>query len=230
MKKIIIYTTNDEIISLKLVNQVISSHIYKDYKIDILISKPNFIRKIKILFVILLFGSIKNLFKKLRNKITINDILKKNGNCKLVNQVNKNYDYGLSIYCTSKISIENFKIYNFHLGNLKTQRGSFIFFYKFIKNWKNVYLTFHEIGEKYDVGKILNERKINLDDNCAATDIIFAYLENIDFLNESIKLIRTVPKKEYTNYDKLHLVPSFPNLLCKILIYYLKRLKSFINI
>ena len=229
MKKIIIYTTDDELVSLKLVNHIVCSDTYKNYKIDIFLSKPNFIRKIKILFVILLFGSIINLFKNIKKKISIRDIIQNNNNCSLVNIIDQNYDYGLSVYCTSKISLQKFKIYNFHLGSLQTQRGSFIFFYKFFKNWENIYLTFHEIGEKFDVGKILNERKILLDDKCSATDIIFSYLQNMDFLNESIKLVGTNVKKEYLNYEKLHLVPSFATLFIKILFYYFKRFRYFFS-
>ena len=52
MKNIIIYTTNDKIVSLHLVNKIVSLKKFKNCNIDILISKPNFIRKIKILIVI----------------------------------------------------------------------------------------------------------------------------------------------------------------------------------
>ena len=44
------------------------------------------------------------------------EIIKNNNNCKIVNQVNENYEYGLSVYCSSKIKLQNFKIFNFHLG------------------------------------------------------------------------------------------------------------------
>ena len=55
MKNIIIYTTNDKIVSLHLVNKIISLERYKDYKIDIFLTKPSFIRKIKIFLVIFFF-------------------------------------------------------------------------------------------------------------------------------------------------------------------------------
>ena len=158
MKKIIIYSTYDKIISLKLVNKIISNPNYKNYKFDILLTKPNFLRKIKILIVILLFGSIKDFLKRINNKISISEIVEKNKQCKVVTKITEKYDFGLSVYCSSKIQVENFKIYNFHLGSLINQRGSFIFFYKFINDWKSVFLTFHEISERFDVGKIINER------------------------------------------------------------------------
>ena len=78
--------------------------------------------------------------------------------------------------------MQNFKIYNFHLGSLKNQRGSFIFFYKFIKNWNKISLTFHEISEKFDVGKIINERELDLKEDCKATDI-FSLPEQQRFFN-----------------------------------------------
>ena len=129
MKKIIIYTTNDKFLSLKLVDKIISNDIYKNFKIDIIITKASLIRKIKILIVLIFFGSLKDLFHNLKSRISIKDILQKNKNCKIVDSVNDNYEYGLSVYCASKIKLQDFKIYNFHLGNLQTQRGSFIFFY-----------------------------------------------------------------------------------------------------
>ncbi len=213
MRKIIIYTTNDEYLSLKLVDKIISNDIYKNFKIDILITKANFIRKIKIMFVFLFFGSLKDLFLNLRSKVSIKDILKKNKNCKIVDGVNQKYEYGLSVYCTSKIKLQDFKIYNFHLGNLQSQRGSFIFFYKFIKDWNSVTLTFHEITEKFDVGKIVNEKKISLEENCKATDIFFIYIKNFDFLIESLNLIESRRKKEYLEYEKINVVPTFINLI-----------------
>ena len=213
MRRIIIYTTNDEFLSLKLVDKIISNDIYKNFKIDILITKANFIRKIKIMFVFLFFGSLKDLFLNLRSKVSIKDIVKKNKNCKIIDGVNQKYEYGLSVYCTSKIKLQDFKIYNFHLGSLQFQRGSFIFFYKFIKDWNSVTLTFHEISEKFDVGKIVNEKKILLEENCKATDIFFIYIKNFDFLIESLNLIESSRKKEYLEYDKINVVPTFINLI-----------------
>ena len=113
MRRIIIYTTSDEYLSLKLVDKIISNDIYKNFKIDILITKANFIRKIKIMFVFLFFGSLKDLFLNLRSKVSIKDIVKKNKNCKIIDGVNQKYEYGLSVYCTSKIKLQDFKIYNF---------------------------------------------------------------------------------------------------------------------
>tara|TARA_A100001015_G_scaffold117651_1_gene130499 strand:- start:1069 stop:1740 length:672 start_codon:yes stop_codon:yes gene_type:complete len=223
MKKIIIYTTHDEVISLHLVNSIIADPQFKNYKIDIKLSYPSFLRKIKILFVIIFFGSIKIFLKSLQNKISLKNILDNNKNCKIIKNVIDDYDYGLSVYCSEKIQTQNFKIYNFHLGNLKYQRGSFIFFYKFIKNWDKISLTFHEISEKFDVGKIINEREINLKENCKATDIFFLYLNNKDFLIQSIHKITNDENKEYKNYDKLHLVPGLFKLLFLITNYYLKK-------
>ena len=82
----------------------------------------------------------------------------KNKNCTLIEEVKNDYEFGLSVYCSSKIKLQKYKIYNFHLGSLFNQRGSFIF-YKFIKKWDKVSLTFHEIGERFDVGKLLMKEK-----------------------------------------------------------------------
>ena len=223
MKKVIIYTTKDEVISLHLVNSIVTDPKFENCKIDIKLSNPSFLRKIKILLVIIFFGSIKTFFKNLKNKISLTEILNNNKNCKVVKNVIGEYDYGLSVYCSEKIQMQNFKIYNFHLGSLKNQRGSFIFFYKFIKNWNKISLTFHEISEKFDVGKIINERELDLKEDCKATDIFFLYLNNKDFLIQSINKISNFENKEHKNYDKLHLVPSMFKLLFLITNYFVKK-------
>tara|TARA_B100000963_G_C22621051_1_gene669992 strand:- start:1230 stop:1910 length:681 start_codon:yes stop_codon:yes gene_type:complete len=226
MKKIIIYTTNDKVISLQLVNKIISHDKFKDYKFDIILVKAEFLRKIKILIVMFFFGSLMDFLKKLINKISIEEILKKNNNCRHIDKIDENtkYDFGLSVYCSNKIKIPQFKIYNFHLGSLKTQRGSFIFFYKFLKNWNEITLSCHEMSEKFDVGKVINEKKINLKANTKASDIFFLYLENQNFLIDSINKLSTSQGKNYDNYEKLHLVPSFFQLLSKMTKYFFRKI------
>ena len=226
MKKILIYTTNDKIISLHLVNKIISEKTFKNYEFHVLLSKPRLIRKLKILLVLIIFGSIKTFIKNLFKPISINQILLKNINCKIVNFVDEkiDYDFGLSVYCSSKIQLQKFKIYNFHLGNLQNQRGSFIFFYKFLYDWKDISLTFHEISNQYDVGRVINERKIVLNEQCKATDIFFLYLENQDFLIESINKIGKDGGSSNKKFEKLNLVPDIYNLLRNIFKVLLKKL------
>ena len=225
MKKIIIYSTYDKIISLNLVNEIISNDLFKNYKIDIFLAKPSISRKIKILLVMIFFGSLKDFYKYFNQKISIKKILLKNKNCTLIQKVEDDYEFGLSVYCSSKIKLQKYKIYNFHLGSLFNQRGSFIFFYKFIKNWNKISLTFHEIGERFDVGKIVNEREILLEEDSFATDIFFLYLNNLDFLMESIKKINTSEKKEYKQFEKLNVVPSYYRLFKEIIKFYFYRKK-----
>lgn len=225
MKKIIIYSTNDEIISLRLVDYILSNFDKNKYQFDIILSKPNFIRKIKILIVLLLLRSIFTVIKNANNKISISQILSKHPHSKLIKTIEKNYDFGLSVNCVDKIKIEKFKIYNFHLGCLKKQRGSFIFFYKFLFNWNYINLTFHEISNKYDVGNIISYKKILLKENCKATDIFFSYINNLDFLVEAINKIESPLNMFYKDYEKLNKVPNFYNLVKGLFIIY--RIKIF---
>ncbi len=220
MKKIIIYSTYDKIISLNLVNEIVSDGFFKNYKIDIFLAKPSISRKIKILLVMIFFGSLKDFYNYFNQKISIKEILQKNKNCTLIEEVKNDYEFGLSVYCSSKIKLQKYKIYNFHLGSLFNQRGSFIFFYKFIKKWDKVSLTFHEIGERFDVGKIINEREILLQKDSFATDIFFLYLNNLDFLMESIKKINTAGEKEYKKFEKLNVVPSYYRLFKEVIKFY----------
>ena len=64
---------------------------------------------------------------------------------------------------------------------------------------------------------------INLEEDCKATDIFFLYLNNKDFLNQTIKKISSSENKEYQNYDKLHLVPSMFKLFYLIAGYLIKK-------
>ena len=135
MKNIIIHTTNDEVVSLKLVDKIVSAKEFKDYNFDIFINESGYLRKLKILLVFFLFGSIKNLLKESKKRISLNSILSNYKNCKIINKIEGDYNFGLNVYGISKIKLQKYKIYNFHLGSLYNQRGSFIFFYKFIYNW-----------------------------------------------------------------------------------------------
>jgi len=223
MKNVIIHTTNDEIVSFKLVNKILSDKDFENYHFDIFIGKPNFIRKVKALIVFLLFGSIFRLFQETKNKITLKTMLTKYKNFRIIDKIEKNYDFGLNVYGIKKIQLQNYKIYNFHLGSLQNQRGSFIFFYKFLFNWQSVDLTFHEVNEKYDVGKIYNKRTINLNKKTNAADICFLYLDNLDFLKESILKLREGNFTEYKEIEKINLVPSFQKMFRLIFNYFYKK-------
>ena len=63
MKNIIIHTTNDEVVSLRLVDKIVSDIDFQNYNFDILVNNSNFTRKLKVLLVFL-FGSIKSLLRK----------------------------------------------------------------------------------------------------------------------------------------------------------------------
>ena len=73
-------------------------------------------------------------------------------------------------------------------------------------------LTFHEVNEKFDVGKIFNKRTIYLNKKTTATDVCFLYLDNLDFLKESIIKLNENSFNEYKDYEKINLVPSFAKL------------------
>ena len=64
MKNIIIHTTNDEVVSLKLVDKIISDKDFKNCNFDIIVSNSNLIRKLKVLLVFFLFGSIKSIIRE----------------------------------------------------------------------------------------------------------------------------------------------------------------------
>ena len=212
-KKIIIFSTIDSIISIPLVHHVVSQKKYKKFKFDIIFMKSNFIRKIKVLIVIILFGSIIQLIKKIFSGKTIKDLIKFK-NVKIIKRYDdKHYDYGLSIYYTKKLKLQKYKIYNFHLGSLYNQRGSFIFFHKFIHKWSSIDLTFHEIQKKFDMGYIINKKKIKNLKKINAFETMILYLNNLNFLDQSIdKIENKIRKSKLKRIKKLYTIPTIKEI------------------
>ena len=68
------------------------------------------------------------IFKRINNKISISEIVEKNKQCKVVTKITEKYDFGLSVYCSSKIQVENFKIYNFHFRKFNKSKDLLFFF------------------------------------------------------------------------------------------------------
>ena len=212
-KKIIIFSTIDSIISIPLVYHVVSQKKYKKFKFDIIFMKSNFIRKIKVLIVIILFGSIIQLTRKMFSGKTIKDLIKFK-NVEIIKRYdNKHYDYGLSIYYTKKLKLQKYKIYNFHLGSLYNQRGSFIFFHKFIHKWSSIDLTFHEIQKKFDMGYIINKKKIKNLKKINAFETMILYLNNLSFLDQSIdKIGKKMRKSKLKRIKKLYTIPTIKEI------------------
>ena len=220
-KKIIIFSTIDSIISIPLVYHVVSQKKYKKFKFDIIFMKSNFIRKIKVLIVIILFGSIIQLIKKIFSGKTIKDLIKFK-NVEIIKRYDdRHYDYGLSIYYTKKLKLQKYKIYNFHLGSLYNQRGSFIFFHKFIHKWSSIDLTFHEIQKKFDMGYIINKKKIKNLKKINAFETMILYLNNLSFLDQSIdKIGKKMRKSKLKRIKKLYTIPTIKEIFSR----YLKQL------
>jgi hypothetical protein len=204
-KKIILYTTNDELFTLPLIKKICID-LNQTFLIDIFIGKPNFKRKIKVLLVFILFGSWSNLINLFKKKIKLND-LSKIKNVSIINHNKKKYYFGLSLNYPKKIFLKNYDIYNFHLGNFLNQRGSFIFFYKYLYKWKNLALTFHKINNNYDSGCILNQKTENIK-NKNATDICLLYNDNYKFIKKCIAQITKKNKPRFV-YGQLNTEPSF---------------------
>ncbi len=207
-KKIIIYSAKDKIFTFPILYQI-SKLLSKKYKIDIYLGETNYKRKIKILLVFALFGSMPGLVKLFFKRVELKKILKLKG-VNIVKDVNKKkYKFGISLFFTKKIIKKNYPIFNLHLGNFKNQRGSFIFFYKFLYNWNHLDLTFHKINEIFDAGTILFKKKIKIK-SMNATDICSIYLHNINFIKKSIATIENKVKiKKNKTIGKLNIEPSF---------------------
>ena len=216
MKKIIIYSSRDEIISFPILYKILREKKFSNWKVDIILSQPKFLRKIKVMLVILFSCSFFQFYSLYKKKININQLKLKN--VRIIDTPKKNYDFGISINYLLKLKKKKFKIFNFHLGNLYSQRGSFIFFYKYIYNWKSICLTCHEITEKFDTGKNLNEKNIRLKKKISTIEIMDLYNQNVNFILETIDLIKKqrTSKRILKKYLKLNYVPSIFTILKSI--------------
>lgn len=208
-KKIIIYSINDPYFTLPTLNKIFN-HFSKSYDVDIYFGKVLLRKKIKALLWLVLNGSLFDLIKLYLNKKKYTKLLNK----KTLDKRKSSYEFGISFNYQQKLK-EKHKIYNFHLGDFKNQRGVFIFFYKFKYNWKTINLTFHKINAKFDDGKILNKKVINIQ-NKNSMDIIQLYSKNLKFIIKSLNMIK---KKKITgkyskskNYNK---EPSFLEIILK---------------
>lgn len=181
MKKILIYSQIDPYFTNFLLNHIVNKYI--NYQIELYVSKPSLKRWIKTIIAIILFSKLSNVFKVIKNRVDLNSKIK------IVKEVNKNYHLILCIGHQNKIKIPNKRIiYNFHLGSLSSQRGSFIFFHKFKYNWNYIFLTCHQMTNFLDKGKIINQKKIYSKD-LDAIEILNLYKKNIQFIFDSINLI-----------------------------------------
>lgn len=208
-KKIIIYSINDPYFTLPTLNKIFN-HLYKSYDVDIYFGKLLLRKKIKAILWLVLNGSLFNLIKLYLSKKKYTKLQNK----KILDKRESSYEFGISFNYQQKLK-EKHKIYNFHLGDFKNQRGIFIFFYKFKYNWKTIDLTFHRINAKFDSGKILNKKVINVQ-NKNSMDIIELYSKNIKFIVESLNMINKKKNTEkYSKFKNYNSEPSFLEIILK---------------
>ena len=203
MKKTILLYSQDNFF---FINSIIN-RLNKKYKIFLIESDVSFLKKIKVLICLLLFSKLSTIINIIKNGQKLNkDIIR--------NKMPKKFTLAVSIAHQKKIIKKNKKIYNFHLGNLNNQRGSFIFFYKFKYMWKYISLTCHEITDIFDKGDIICSKKISVK-NKNAVEILNLYHDNFSFISNTIELIlssKFKPKK-IINFKKINKTPSFYEIL-----------------
>lgn len=186
-KNILFLINNDELFTFPIVLFLIKK-LEKKFNIYLKLENTSLKKKIKIILILFLDGSLKKINKFYKNKISLKKLLEiKNVNL-FDNNVNKNFEFGISINYPKKIKIIKFPIYNFHSGNFQYQRGTFIFFYKYIYNWLNYDITFHLINKNFDAGRIVNYKTFRIK-NMRSMDIISLPLSNKLFYYTSINKI-----------------------------------------
>ena len=126
--KIVIYSTNDNIFTLKVLKWIIEYY-NKEHQIDLILENPKKKYFFKYLLCFLLFSNLKQMIKIFFSRINLNQITKLE-NVKVVTNLSGNYKHGISFTYPKKLVLKKYKIYNFHLGDFRKQRGIFIFFFQ----------------------------------------------------------------------------------------------------
>ena len=134
MKKIIIFTQRDFVFTYKILNSILDK--FENYEVYLKFGRSSMYRKAKVFLCLFLFSSIKELISNIRRE-------KLSKKFKFIyDEKHEKFEFGLIINYPKKISAQSYNVYNFHLGNLSNQRGSFIFFHKFKMKWDEISLQF----------------------------------------------------------------------------------------
>ncbi len=206
-KSIILYLNNDKIFTFPIAYYLIRK-LSSKYNIFIKLANTSLKKKIKIILIILLDGSIKKLYNFYNKRISIEKLLLFK-NVKILKDLENNkYEFGLSINYPKKILNTKLNVYNFHFGNFRDQRGTFIFFYKYIYKWTHIDLSFHKITKSLDSGKVLNKKTINVK-KMDALSMISIPLKNMDFYFKSILKIGKKLKNSKKKIGPINREPGF---------------------
>jgi methionyl-tRNA formyltransferase len=93
------------------------------------------------------------------------------------------------IYKKEILSIEGLKVYNFHPSLLPQNKGRFPIFWAFMSD-SDYGLTCHEIEEKIDSGKIINQKMINVPVGLAVEHIMEYIIQFYpQFMDETLRII-----------------------------------------
>jgi hypothetical protein len=198
-----IFANKDSLFTRPLIFRIVNSF-PKNTSFYIHYESLSFNRKLKSIAVLFLFSPFfqfikiffKNKYKHI-NKNYDNDF--------------GDYDLGIIINYPKLLKLQKFPLYNFHLGNLENQRGSFIYFYQFLYEWKKINLSFYKLThERFDVGILINTISFNCSKK-SALDTLLSYENNTDFIEKSISKIK---KKSFFKfqkkiYGKLNVSPSW---------------------
>ena len=205
MKKIIIFTQRDFVFTYKILNSILDK--FENYEVYLKFGRSSMYRKAKVFLCLFLFSSIKELISNIRRE-------KLSKKFKFIyDEKHEKFEFGLIINYPKKISAQSYNVYNFHLGNLSNQRGSFIFFHKFKMKWDEISLTVHKITNEYDKGMIINEKKFNCK-KMSSFQVLDLYVKNIDFVKTSIDMIIN---NNYTSHnvepEEIYKQPTFYEII-----------------
>ena len=181
-----IFASNDSFFTRPLIFIILNSF-PKDTSFYIHYETLSLNRKLKSILVLFLFSPFFQFIKIfLKKKYYLN---------KNYDYDFKDYDLGIIINYPKLLKLHKYPLYNFHLGNIENQRGSFVYFYRFLYEWKKISLSFYKLTEeRFDVGMLINSISFNCSKK-SALDILELYEKNPNFIEKSISL---TTKKNFT--------------------------------
>lgn len=122
-----------------------------------------------------------------------------------VNEISVILSLTSHIYKNEILSIKGLKVYNFHPSLLPQNKGRFPIFWAYI-NGNDYGIACHEINEKIDSGKIINQKVINIPKELSVEQIMEYLLQFYPgfmaetlriILNGNIEFIKPVTKSYY---------------------------------
>ena len=209
MKKKLFFCITKNYFSDYLTNSLTKANSLKDFDMEfIYVNSRSKIRRVITNFVLISFSDIFeiciNILKKFGNNRVELQLTKNINDQSFIDYINSKKPYLLvSLLCNQIFKKEtlddiNCEVVNFHPGILPNYRGLYPNFYSIINNENYIGITYHQINEKIDDGKIYSIKKYKLNSKSKIFKTykkLFFNVETIKFIEKSLINHKNAKKK-----------------------------------